>query len=583
MNRKILIAALVCGIGAFVALKYCCPKSTTEPTIVGPVVTGSTEPFSSPALSVIRDDIVAAGTVRPLGLREFLDWSKALDKSKSRPGFESLVVWLRDRLEGVKGLQLASESFAEVVIAVSPKIVATTTGYKFPVFGSVWAHANESEAIKLEKKTLEAKGGKFEGAFTIGNSVNGVHEVTIPFKNSGTASGKLWRKGSSVFLVVGGEPSDLFTDSASQNSRFADLSASSVSNPLITFQFDGPGLRSVIDSIEGSLLQLGAGVGGIEQQLAQYSKAGPVMMSVGVTGTNIRSRVCASNLGIDMSAAPKADSSRFGNLLGDGTVLAYRADARAINKFLDSVLMMSDTVQSQQAEQGIPGAAVTELAVQAKRGEDLVRIIQMLLPPKAEAGVVVEMPIGGFTPMVMGYLRADNFDAEEFLRSGATEINARITQNFGDYRLTAKSFERDRVPYINFFMDGTSQPVFIRAAGSDGLAVGISEVAVDQAVARLISGKNTLINYRDYKGVTVWDRILASPSSTFFNFSPVVRILRPFLPFVVGDGQRLPPGISPEDIDYIVQNLTFRILGTGSGFKLAGSECRESLWEILPE
>jgi hypothetical protein len=407
--------------------------------------------------------------------------------------------------------------------------------------------------------------------------------VSVPFGGVGTASGKLWRKGSLIYLVVGGEAADLFTDSPSEDSRFVKLAASAVSEPLVSMEFESLKFKSLLNGLGDSLKSIEGQLVTFKERISEYDKAGLVMSSLGVTGTSFRGRVCAANLGILKAKAAKSETSRFGNLITDGTVLAYRADSQAIRGFLDTVLLASNTVQTQQAALAPADTAASDLAVSAKRGEDLVKLIQMLLPQNAEAGVILEMPMGGFTPMVMGYLRADNFKAEEFLRTGAAEMNAKIAQNFGDYRLTAKSFDRDGIPYINFFMDGASQPVFLRAAGSDGLAVGISEVSVDQAVARLVSGKNALTTTKDYAGVTIWDRMLASPSATYLSFSPVVGILRPFLPFVVGDGERLPKGITPEDVDYIVQNFTFKILGTGSEFELAGSECRETLWEILPE
>lgn len=575
MKKKLLVGVLVVGI-AVVAAKFCCPGKGPNAALVAPVAQQNIQ-YTSEGLSSLRADALGAAVVRPAGLKAVLTWAQNLQPDTAKSGLERIVLWVRERIQLVKILQSATESFDELIIGVAPKMVSTSTGYKFPVFGSIWSHSSEESAQKLLTSILEKKGVNSKTTFNVVEEKNGVYSISVAFADAGNASGKMWRKGNHLYIVVGGESEDLFDSSAKGNSRFAKISEGSVSDPLVTLQFDPVNTKKVLDGLFAGVEAYAK----LAETLKNYENSGFITASAAVTGNAFRSRICGEKLEIDPGSAGGAEASRFGNLLGDGTVLAYRANERMIKGFVDSVLLASRTIQGKEAQNAIPDAATSDLSVSAKRGEELAKIIKLLLPPKAEVGLVVEMPMGGFTPMVMGYMRAEGFKAEEFLRTGAGEINSRITQNFGDYRLSAKAFDRDGIPYINFLMDGESQPVFLRAAGSDGLAIGISEVSVDQAVARLVSGENLLAKLHDSSGMSLWERVLKSPGSTYLNFAPAVRILRPFLPFVVGDGERLPQGVTPEDVDYIVQNLSFKIIGTGAEFKAGDTQCRESLWEAM--
>ena len=135
---------------------------------------------------------------------------------------------------------------------------------------------------------------------------------------------------------------------------------------------------------------------------------------------------------------------------------------------------MSRSITEAEQKKAPTDAAKSELAISANRGGALTELVKLLLPDDAEFGLVVDAPKGGFVPGVLASIRGQGFRSEDFIKGRVSEINSKLTQNFGDYRISLKSYERDGNWYVNAFVDGVSQPLFIRAAGMDGLALGIS-------------------------------------------------------------------------------------------------------------
>ena len=87
----------------------------------------------------------------------------------------------------------------------------------------------------------------------------------------------------------------------------------------------------------------------------------------------------------------------------------------------------------------------------------------------------------------------------------------------------------------------------------------------------------------DKAGKSVWSRIMSSPTAVFINLGPIVQLARPFLPFILGEGNNLPGNVEPEDVDYLLKNLDIRLLSTTALglINRDGVRCDDSVWELV--
>ncbi len=579
--KKIVLPVLVL-IGALVVFQFCCPRTAQTPAPEIPVAATAAPAKLDVAALQVRDDIVGYLTLRSAGLQPLIRWIESREKKDTVTGWEGLAIWARERSSILQSAKELAAGFQDLTLLLSPEIVRSGDGQPISKFAIVSRFGSTSKAQEFFDNAIKEAPNKVSGNGKISKNPDGSYDVEFELKPQLIMAGRLWLEGERIFSIFGTKSKEDFFSTNGAGAGFKTIGDQyNLSEPVLLGKIDAARLKTYFANLSKDNPQFKDSLDGISNRLTGLGVEKEMMFTIEIDGNSFKRRVCyAGGFQPEVKSTDLA-SSRFGSLLSKDTVLSYHADGTAIKGAIEGLLSWSDSMQKIEEMVSPPDAAKSDKQVALQSGAKVLKAVDSLLPQKAEFGVAVELPPGGVTPIVMGYLGGERFDAVGYIKDGEKEFNAAFLQAFGDYTIQAKSYQRDGVDYLNFSMGGVSQPVYMRAAGTTGIAIGMSEEVVDMSVRRLASSENQLASVLDASGQSIWTRYINSSSSTYLNLQPVVRLARPFLPLVIGNGERLPQGMSPEDVDFIAQNLGLRVMGTTHSKADQGVRCDDSLWEVL--